>query len=624
MQRFDAPYPDIPARLHVLAVLVFTFLIFSAYANSLDAGFALDSRGRILNDPRITAINKNNLTLIFTENYWWPRGYTNLYRPVTALSYMVNRAILFNPEDPAGYRVFNVLLHVVNAYLLYLAALLLMRAWWPAMLTASLWALHPVCTESVTNIVGRADELSMMAVVGALLLYVRARGAQGLNRWWWRVALMLTTLVGLLAKEIAAVIPGVVLLYDVACRRLSDLPSSERRDLWKRYLVFAPPFLVAWYLRAATFAHGGPMESPFVDNPVQGSGFLTGRLTAIKVIGKYIWLLLWPVRQSCDYSYNQVPLFDWRLTRLEDWKALSALVCLFLLMAAAVALFRFQKNGFFFLGLLGLTLLPVSNLIIPIGTIMAERLLYLPAAGFAGCVVLAVYGSARQHRKAAAAVLATIVVLAGVRTYARNLDWADDETLWAQAVKASPDSFKTHLGLAEVRLFTQPLAVALDGAIKEEEEALRIVAGLPLDKAPNNVFAELGELYRLKGELAAPKNSGGTAVPSAESLIWYGKALRVLSRGAAIDRAVAAAMHRQELAGGKPPTRSPRSVWTGCTHRWGSRTCASGMCRRRSPRFSISAGWTLEVPPSIGTSRPHRWHPAASGPPRSRSSRFTS
>jgi tetratricopeptide (TPR) repeat protein len=143
--------------------------------------------------------------------------------------------------------------------------------------------------------------------------------------------------------------------------------------------------------------------------------------------------------------------------------------------------------------------------------------------------------------------------LAGVRTYARNLDWADDETLWKQAVEASPDSFKTHLGLAEIRAHNHPSDVSLDGAITELERAMSIVAGLPLDKGPNNVYAELGEMYRLKGEAVARKKADATPVPSEESRVWYQKAMQVLSRGAEIDRAVAAALRRQFLARGKKP-----------------------------------------------------------------------
>jgi len=553
LQSIAALRPKVSARLHFLAAIVLLLLVFSAYSNSFHAGFAMDSRSRVLTDPRISAINRTNVSLIFSEDYWWPRGYSRLYRPVTTLSYLLNRAILFNPEDAAGYRLLNLLLHAVNAFLLYLVALFLVNDWWTAMLIGSLWAVHPVCTESVTNIVGRADELSATAILGALLLTIGVRHSGGMRRRLWQTALMLVTLGGLLAKEIAAIIPGVVLLYDFARRPAAGWSATERRGVLTGYLVFVPPFLIAWYLRAASLAHSGPVEMPFVDNPIQGSSFLTGRLTAIKVIGKYMWLLVWPLRQSCDYSYNQVPLIDWHFKRFEDWKAVAALFCLVLLMAVAIAAFRRQKAVFFFMGLSVLALLPVTNLIFPIGTIMAERFLYLPAAGFAGCVVALAFASVGQYRKMAIGAVVVLIGLAAVRTYTRNLDWADDETLWTQAVQASPDSFKTHMGLAEIRAYNHPLDTVLDEAIQETEKALSIVAGLPPDKSPNNVYALLGEFYRLKGEAAAPRKPDGTAVPSAQSRLWYEKALSVLSRGVVVDRAVAAAMHRQQLAQGKRP-----------------------------------------------------------------------
>ncbi|HYW41249.1 MAG TPA: hypothetical protein VE959_00240 [Bryobacteraceae bacterium] len=546
-----------------MAASLFAVLVFAVYSNSFQDGFVLDSRGRILNDPRVLALNRHNLTLIFTENYWWPRGYSNLYRPVTTLSYLLNRIILPDPDDAAGYRLVNLFLHAGNAFLLYLLALWLMGRPWPAVLTASLWAVHPAATESVTNIVGRADELSAMAVLGALLIHIHLgqmeandpnvrRPASPLRLWLWRAALMLITLAGLLAKEVAAVIPALALLFDVTFRRR----SAPRGGFWARYAVFGPPLLLAGYLRAVTFAHSGPMEDPFVDNPIRGAGFLEGRLTAVKVIGKYLWLLVWPARQSCDYSYNQIPLVDWRMSRPEDWKALAALAAIVLLALAAIALYRFQKAGFFFLGFFALTLLPVSNLAFPIGTIMAERLLYLPAAGFAGCLVLAACAGAKRlglGSRTAAAVLVLIVLAWGARTWRRNLDWTDDVTLWTTAATNAPDSFKGHLGLAEAWLYEDPPRHSIDDAIAETETAMAIVAGLPAARGPNNVYAQLGELYRQKGESLDQKGAGGVHVVTEASRTWYDRAAEVLSRGVVVDRAVAAGMRQQELARGKRP-----------------------------------------------------------------------
>ena len=47
------------------------------------------------------------------------------------------------------------------------------------------------------------------------------------------------------------------------------------------------------------------------DNPMARRRILTIRLTAIKVIGKFLWLFVWPAGLSADYSYNAIPLFDW-------------------------------------------------------------------------------------------------------------------------------------------------------------------------------------------------------------------------------------------------------------------------------------------------------------------------
>ena len=555
MQHPARTYSDLPHRAHVFAAALLATAILAAYANALQDGFALDSRGRVLDDPRVATINRHNLGLIVTENYWWPRGYTNLYRPVTTLSYLLNRSVVFDAENAAGYRLVNLLIHFAAACLLYLVTLRLTGQFTVATLTASLWAVHPVLTESVTNIVGRADELAALSVLGALLIYIRSIDATGWRRHLCRAALLLTTLLGLLAKEIAAVIPAVVLLFDVTRLGWREL-WGRRRAIAREYLLFVPPLLLVWYGRVLVFAHGGPMESPFLDNPIRGAGFLSGRLTAIKVIGKYLGLLLWPASQSCDYSYNQIPLVNPRMARAEDWEALVALGAISLLAATGVALFRCRHTGFFFLAFSALTLLPVSNLAFPIGTIMAERVLYLPAMGFAATAVLAVCWAAerlRLHSHAAVILLALPIAGLGVRTYVRNLDWYDDETLWAAAVAAAPHSFKTHLGLAEAWLHSNLPGHPLDDSIAETEKALAIVSGLPPEAGGNNVYAQLGELYRRKGESLMLEGHDGNSVPTEAGRIWFGKAVTVLSRGAIIDRAIAATMQRQQLALGKPP-----------------------------------------------------------------------
>src|SRR5207237_4732649 len=77
------------------------------------------------------------------------------------------------------------------------------------------------------------------------------------------------------------------------------------------YAAVATAVLVFASCRYATVAKLPPTLLPYVDNAMVGADFWTARLTAIKVIGKYLWLLVWPARLSCDYSFNHVSLSGW-------------------------------------------------------------------------------------------------------------------------------------------------------------------------------------------------------------------------------------------------------------------------------------------------------------------------
>ena len=132
-------------------------LILIVYANSFSAGMVFDSAPIIQDDPRLRQLTFNNLEQIFTLNYWWPSQDTPLYRPLTTLSYLFNYTVLGNGENVAGYHAVNFLLHWTNAWLVLLIVRRLAGRAEIALLTACLFAVHPVNTEAVTNIVGRAD-----------------------------------------------------------------------------------------------------------------------------------------------------------------------------------------------------------------------------------------------------------------------------------------------------------------------------------------------------------------------------------------------------------------------------------------------------------------------------------
>ena len=437
------------------------------YGNGFANGFAGDIRG-LLQDTRVHDASTENLGLIFTHTYWWPYGESGLYRPFTTLTYLFNYAILGNGQSAAGYHAVNLLLHCANVLLVFVLARRLTGHVWHSASIAALWAVHPVLTESVTNLAGRPDLLAGLSVLSGFLFYLQ-------KRW---IALSLVTLIGAFSKESAVIILGVVVLYEIWF-------GSIRNLLWP-VVAMLIPIQAMLYCRAAALFAVQPVEFPFWDNPIAGTDFITGRLTALDLLGRYLVLLVWPVRLSADYSWAQIR------------PAASVLGVVMLILVPAVLWFAWRRSRMacFLLAAALLAWLPSSNLLFPIGAIMAERFLYLPAIAFAvGVAALA----ARVSRFSAAVLAVTLVLFAG-RSIARNSDWRSDLTLGASAVQASPESYKAHKMLANALFETH---APIDRVLAEAEKSLAILKPLPPLRNNADTWRRAAEWYLSKGDPAS-------------------------------------------------------------------------------------------------------------------------
>jgi hypothetical protein len=318
-------------------------------------------------DPRIRAATPENIESILKGRYWYGdsgrAATTPWYRPLTTFSYLVNYAVLGNGPRPAGYHWVNLALHEVNVALVYALGVLVLGEIAPAWALAAIWGLHPLLTEAVTNIVGRADLLAAFGVLAGLLCHVKGASAAGRRRVAWLAGLAGAQAIGLFSKENAAVLPGIMLLYDL---------TWPERAAWRRraaaYAAVALPFAAYLYFRSGLHWHA---VIEYTENPLVSAGFWTTRLTAVKVIGKYLWLFVWPARLSADYTYNSISLFGWRLWNWEDAKAMVALaVCLGAAMLAVLLAVRWRRTGkplLFFLVFFFVALSPTSNLIVLLG-----------------------------------------------------------------------------------------------------------------------------------------------------------------------------------------------------------------------------------------------------------------
>src|SRR5262249_3033965 len=422
---------------------------------------------------RVQQITRANLALIFTQQYWYPTADSGVYRPLVTLSWMLNYALLGNGKRAAGYHVVNLALHLANVILAWLLALEIWKKSLAAFFTAAIFALHPVNSEAVTNVAGRADLMAALGVLAALLLHVRLTRVAGWRRGFSFAGVFAAALFGMFLKESAVVFPALMFLYDLVLRHR---PVAWRRVL-PGYEAAISAVILLLIVRHVLLARLPSPDLPFVDNPLVGTDFWTARLTAMSVFWRYVGLLLWPRSLSWDYSYNQIAMATPAV-------GLGSLLGVVLTLAALAWLFRRYPAACFFGVFFLLALGPVSNLLMLIGTIMAERLLYLPSLGFAGGLasVLALVRSKLRFgpsRPVIVGLLVLFVSALSLRTWQRNFDWTEGERLWASAVAACPNSFKTHLAVV-FGLSRKGFNLGnIDYAVQEAGKAVSILEGLP-------------------------------------------------------------------------------------------------------------------------------------------------
>jgi protein O-mannosyl-transferase len=529
---------------HLVICAALGALAFLAYSDSFHAGFVHDNRYLILADGRVHQASSENVNAILGHSYWWPNFETGLYRPVTTLSFLFNYAVLDDANRPEGYHWINFLLHFANVLLVYLLALRFLRKIPAAVLAAALWAVHPVLTESVTNIVGRADLLAAMAVLSGFLMYLKSTDTQGWRRYAWLAGLMAATAIGVFSKESAVAILGIVVLYEVVWWD----ERKQFRGLMLGCAAIAPPLLVMWYARAMVFASSSqPAQFPFVDNPLMGASFLASRLTAVAVMARYLWRLAAPVTLSTDYSYAQIPLASASLRDWIAWIVVAAIV------AAVARQFRRNRLIFFFGAFAFVCLLPTSNLVIRIGTIMAERFLYLPAVGFVMCVVAVIYSFADRIRVPlfAPVVICLLIVGFTARTWIRNEDWQNDLTLATATARSSPASYRSHYDLALALDQSDHTRSNINQVIDEMEKSMAILNSLPNSENIAVVYLKAGSDYGEKADRLVRNGADGTPIIPAESMQAYEKSLQILLRAAAIGKFQEDAYREQLRVSGK-------------------------------------------------------------------------
>lgn len=396
----------------------------------------------------------------------------HMVRPVLYATFLLDRSIY--AHNPAGYHLLNLLLHLGSGLLLYL---ILCHAvtkearpitFW----TVLLFLIHPIQTETVTYISGRASGLMAFFYLLAFFLYIKASDPEDHRhtRRLFMSGAMVSLLLSLGSKETAMTFPLALLLWDVLIHRFDGAAFRKRfvsfhLPFW--FVVFGAAAWVWWHPRYSALAQFSLDLRPLWDN----------LLSELHAVAYALQLFSCPWKLNFDHDLPLFSsLFQWPLPL--DLLVLSTLAAVALFLARRLPLLSFGIGWFF------IQILPTS--LIPRVDLLSERNLYLASIGL--ILAFVVLGDRLMHwlmvilprprvtRNAAYSITLAMVLALGVATHQRNLLYRDEVSLWSDTVRKSPNKARPHNNLGH--------AYAMQDNWDRAIEEFRIAARLDPDYAP--------------------------------------------------------------------------------------------------------------------------------------------
>lgn len=426
----------------ILAIAGFIF-----YGNSISNQYALDDT-YVITGNKFTRQGFEGIDDLLSTHFfagYFEEGTEVLlaggrYRPLSMVSFAIEYELF--GENPNLSHFLNVVLYILLVMVLFRVLQKLFpspedQAWyWSIPFIASLLFLaHPVHTEVVANIKGRDELMALLGSVLALWFTIRyLESGKRITLLWSFFCFFLA----LMSKEIAAVF---LLLIPLA---LFFFSGKKGKELLLSLLPLAFALLVFVVIRQSVLAGFNSSESTeLMDNPFIDAGTGEKYATILFTLGMYLKLLFVPHPLTWDYYPWHIALKTWS----DPLVILSLLVYLGMGIVAVIGFFRKSFWSFVILFFL-ITLGPVSNLVFPVGTFMAERFLFSPSIAF--CLGLAFVFSVIIPRylpklqKAGLYLLGVILMLYAIRTITRNPDWKDDFSLYSADVKVSENGARSN------------------------------------------------------------------------------------------------------------------------------------------------------------------------------------
>ncbi|KAG5672760.1 hypothetical protein PVAND_002857 [Polypedilum vanderplanki] len=431
------------------------------YLNSLPGNFVHDDLPAIVYNRDV--LGTSSVFDVLLNDFWGMRMKLKeshkSYRPLTTLTFRLNRMI-FGMENAFWFHVVNVVLHSISSILfskICSDVIGFKRKY--CLLAGIFFAIHPIHTESVSGIVGRAEILACTFFSLSFLSYHNyiTKDVDNIKVLWTSILL---GGFAMLSKESGLTVFIVNLLYDfyrnwsIIKKTVYDVRwNHESYRIAKRMFSVLVSFIILSLARIALLQGTLPRFSQ-QDNPAAfHSSFQVRLLTFLYLSSFNSWLLFCPSQLSHDWQMGSVPL----IMSFRDTRNILTLITFCVIVLIIYKIYNdleLQRHVAIVLGFILLVfpfLLPASNLLVTVGFVLAERILYIPSMGFC---ILVLYGAQLLYENVSK--LRRFLQIAGfllfcffcLKTISRNQDWHTRETLLKSGLRVLPGNAKLHYNYA--------------------------------------------------------------------------------------------------------------------------------------------------------------------------------
>jgi hypothetical protein len=422
----------IPRRLHAaIPAIVAAAAGFLLFAVTLRGGFAYDFNYMVAADHRLRDPSQ-------WGQYWKTRygeGVDNLYRPLTSMVLAVQSWLHgFEPDHTWRFHLLSILMHAgVCALVAELARRLI--GWRVGLVAGLLYAVHPIHVEVLGDIVGQAEMMCALGILGALVLFLKRPMSPPRA-----LAIFFCFVVALLSKEQGMLLPLLLFfLWICTSDRATGGGDYKAMQLLSILLCFSLSAYII--LREDVLKLHFAWDRSFIEpatNPLILSHGLHRVLMPVVLLGRYTQLLIFPWRLLPDYSGEAIGA----AAHVRDpylwlgFAGIAAWIALF-----AIAIRRKAIAMLFCLLALGVTYGLVGNIVSLIGTNLAERLMYLPSVFF---LMIAAIGLAKLSTRALTPVLILLLLLGSWRSFTYAQLWNDRLRLYEYAVREEQGAIRMY------------------------------------------------------------------------------------------------------------------------------------------------------------------------------------